>query len=313
MHCTSKVIWLIVALMSTSTNFFPVAVVTGQQEEAVTVKESMDVLGRRFVTDKVTFHHYEYFYPLFLERWRDKPIKMLEIGYLLGCSFKMWEKYFPYGDIYAIEKDSAHDKNPPKNLINGVDQSDVNHLEKVLENKKLTRQLDLIVDDGSHIPQHQIISFEYLFYNGLKPGGVYIIEDIEMNYWRKGRTYGFLVEYGKESPESLMNILKDMVDVVNRHFESPHSQHTSRFGKNIDKMICGIYFGHNAVVVSKCTKRERRLRDKKYLNLEYVLGNSTTWHDNHRSDGRWVDGEWIRHKTPAGMRKNKKRSKKVQE
>ena len=47
-------------------------------------------------------------------------------------------------------------------------------LEK-LEGKKV----ELIVDDGSHVPEHQILSFNFLFKNLLSPGSTYIIEDIE--------------------------------------------------------------------------------------------------------------------------------------
>jgi hypothetical protein len=38
---------------------------------------------------------------------------------------------------------------------------------------------DIIVDDGSHNPRHQLESFRLLFEHALKPGGIYFIEDIE--------------------------------------------------------------------------------------------------------------------------------------
>jgi tetratricopeptide (TPR) repeat protein len=37
---------------------------------------------------------------------------------------------------------------------------------------------DIIIDDGSHISEHQIFSFERLF-GSLKPGGLYLVEDIQ--------------------------------------------------------------------------------------------------------------------------------------
>ena len=42
-------------------------------------------------------------------------------------------------------------------------------------------QLDAIVDDASHINWHQIQAFELLF-PCLKPGGIYIVEDIDSSY-----------------------------------------------------------------------------------------------------------------------------------
>lgn len=41
---------------------------------------------------------------------------------------------------------------------------------------------DVIVDDGSHIVHHQMLSFEYLFLNALKPGGLYVIEDLQTSF-----------------------------------------------------------------------------------------------------------------------------------
>ena len=39
-----------------------------------------------------------------------------------------------------------------------------------------------IIDDGSHIPQHQVSTFDLLFRQVLLPGGTYIVEDIETRY-----------------------------------------------------------------------------------------------------------------------------------
>lgn len=58
------------------------------------------------------------------------------------------------------------------------------------------------------------MSFRYLFEHGLKPGGVYIVEDTEMNYWRKGETYGNPTNYGKDHADSLITKFKAFVDVV---------------------------------------------------------------------------------------------------
>jgi hypothetical protein len=41
--------------------------------------------------------------------------------------------------------------------------------------------LDLIVDDGSHLTSHQIKSLE-LLRPKLKPGGIYILEDIHTSF-----------------------------------------------------------------------------------------------------------------------------------
>lgn len=81
--------------------------------------------------------------------------------------------------------------------------------------------MDFIIDDGSHYPDHQLLTFQYFFEHGLKPGGVYIIEDIEQNYWYQGESYGFFHSFGKDHPKSVITVFKKVVDVVNREFANP--------------------------------------------------------------------------------------------
>ena len=54
-------------------------------------------------------------------------------------------------------------------------------------------QFDIIVDDGSHLPWHQLFTFEIMFETWLKPGGLYVIEDVETSYWdgTNPRIYGY--------------------------------------------------------------------------------------------------------------------------
>jgi hypothetical protein len=123
----------------------------------------------------------------------------------------------------------------------------------MLEVKNVDGDLDFIIDDGSHHPEHQITSFIYLFEHGLKPGGIYIIEDIEMNYWLHGETYGQSTRYGRQHAGSFMNRLKDLVDVVNREF-SPVGQgkrFSSSFGPAVDDWVSSVFVGHNCAVVVK--------------------------------------------------------------
>ena len=46
---------------------------------------------------------------------------------------------------------------------------------------------DVIVDDGSHRPDHQQVSLDFLFHH-VKPGGLYFIEDLMSNGLGDGRT-----------------------------------------------------------------------------------------------------------------------------
>ena len=81
-----------------------------------------------------------------------------------------------------------------------ADQSNPDHLEMITG---VVQNAKFIIDDGSHHPVHQLESFQYLFKNLLEPGGIYIIEDIECNYWNpKESIYGYQIGY-------FMQYLKD--------------------------------------------------------------------------------------------------------
>ena len=220
-------------------------------------------------------HGYERYYPLFLERWRDKPIKMLEIGFLQGKSYDMWVQYFPQGEVWAIEKD-GDDEAYPK-MIGNIDQSSREQMAKMLSDKGLEGKLNFIIDDGSHHPAHQDISFRYMFVHGLKPGGVYIVEDTEMNYWRQGDTYGHKTAYGKDHPDSMLTKFKAFVDVANNEFSPKNRPYRSVFGDEIDEWISGIFFGHNCAIVLKATEDEQeRFLRRKYRYVKNLDAPGTT-------------------------------------
>ena len=69
------------------------------------------------------------------------------------------------------------------------DQSNINDLINVVNQ---IPKCDIIIDDGSHVPEHQLKTFYYLFENLLKDGGTYVIEDVECSYWKPSdKIYGY--------------------------------------------------------------------------------------------------------------------------
>ena len=70
--------------------------------------------------------------------------------------------------------------------------------------------IDVVIDDGSHISQHVIKSFEIL-YPMLNPGGLYFIEDLHTSYWPN---YGG----GLRRKNSSIEYLKHLVDYLNSEY-----------------------------------------------------------------------------------------------
>lgn len=58
----------------------------------------------------------------------------------------------------------------------GVDQADREHLTRILDDEFGPAELDVVIDDASHLLVPTIASFEVLFPR-LRPGGLYVIED----------------------------------------------------------------------------------------------------------------------------------------
>jgi predicted O-methyltransferase YrrM len=130
-------------------------------------------------TDKNSeYHGYADKYDFYFNHLRDKNIKMLEIGILKGSSIRMWDRYFSNAQINAIDINPDCKKHEKENVkIYICDQSNIDFLNKHF----CDSEFDIIIDDGSHIPKHQIASFEFLF-KKLKPSGLYVIEDLHTSY-----------------------------------------------------------------------------------------------------------------------------------
>ena len=101
---------------------------------------------------------------------------VINYGYKTGNSLKCWNEYFPSATIYGIDIYEHNDLNTENIIIFKADQSNESDLTNILE--KINGSLDIIIDDGSHLGEHQLFSF--LFLNKwLSRDGIYVIEDIQ--------------------------------------------------------------------------------------------------------------------------------------
>lgn len=128
--------------------------------------------GIKYKTDKLTHHGYNRFYDMFLVPLINKDITLLEVGVDASRSLKMWNDMFKNGKIYGMDINLEF-KHPKGEVYKG-DQSNKKDLRRIY---KLIRTADVIIDDGSHLHNHQMITFNTL-YQHVKSGGYYIIEDV---------------------------------------------------------------------------------------------------------------------------------------
>jgi cephalosporin hydroxylase len=164
-------------------------------------------VGRKIYFNTDT-HSYYYHYANYLNNRRLSAKKVLEIGVYQGHSMLLWNDYFPNAEIVGVDIDLNQEwlgdtpvdicKNKERITLIEADGTD----KKVANDiGKKYGKFDIIVDDGSHHPTHQILSLLY-FLPYLKKDGIYIVEDIiikeQKNYlenYKEGSDVGLFEEF----------------------------------------------------------------------------------------------------------------------
>lgn len=130
--------------------------------------------------------------PSFAENFPDTCRSMLEIGIANGLSADIWNEF--YGDdvldLHYIDLFINPEFVSPRWCRNRGfvphigSQADLSFLGTIKD------LFSLILDDGSHVAYHMIVSFKALFFNNLLNGGIYIISDCHCNkeeyFWGEG-------------------------------------------------------------------------------------------------------------------------------
>lgn len=147
---------------------------------------------------------------------------LLEIGAAKGASALMWRDYYPDCDIHILDLFLNPDFVSVKwcrerfFVPHQGDQGDLKTLSSIQD------QFEVIIDDGSHRADHQLISFKHLFLNNLRTRGVYAIEDCHCNrlpfYWGDG-----FVTMFEFTALSMFNHFKATGEIVNPYFNKGES------------------------------------------------------------------------------------------
>ena len=139
---------------------------------------------------------------------RESALSMLEVGVQNGGSLEIWSRYFPHAQAIVgcdVNPDCARLAfgDPRIRLVIG----NVNSPEALRAIRSHCASFDIILDDGSHLPRDIVFTF-LNYFPALKPGGLYLIEDLHCSYWPKWG--GGIVKQN-----SAYAFLKLLVDLVN--------------------------------------------------------------------------------------------------
>lgn len=151
------------------------------------------IANKVFLTDKGgvfgSAHRFTEFYNNVFEeiynicKYENRKVNILEIGVSNGCSLLMLNDFFNENcNIIGFDIDDNVINN--FNTIHGTDsmrvlkcdQSNINELENFM-NEYSDIKFDIIIDDGSHVYSHQMISL-YVLSKMLNKNGIYVLEDL---------------------------------------------------------------------------------------------------------------------------------------
>lgn len=141
----------------------------------ISARNPLEELGEKHEPTK-RYHNYLQHYWMHFRDIRFDVRKVCEIGVQTERSLRMWEEFFPNATIYGIDIDEEcrrYEGGRRKIFIG--DQSDAGFIGAMLG--EIGGGLDIVIDDGSHLPEHQLKSFELLF-PALNSHGIYVVEDV---------------------------------------------------------------------------------------------------------------------------------------
>jgi hypothetical protein len=183
------------------------------------------------------WRHYFDIYHRHLEKFIGKEVNIVEVGIFSGGSLGMWREYFgPKCHIYGIDIEPACKcyENESTTVVIG-DQEDRGFWKKTLNE---IPPIDILIDDGGHMPNQQRVTLEETL-PYIKPGGVYICEDIH------GIGNGFstfasglasqLNSFSSNKPTQIQKVIHSMhfypfLTVIEKHYSNPDSFSAPKHG-----------------------------------------------------------------------------------
>jgi hypothetical protein len=205
---------------------------------------SLDEIGLRTGTDKASDRHgYLLAYENIVGHLRNEKFQLVEIGIFKGASVRMWEAFFQRADILGVDYHAEYlketylkDAGARIKVVVG-DQGSPEFL------SRFAAEIDplIIVDDGSHIWEHQINTFRALF-GVLRPGGFYFLEDIQTSFGAK-----YIEHYGRGYHESAFDYMDGIAEgIVAAKFAEPARDDFETYcRKNIESLT---YVKHGIIV-----------------------------------------------------------------
>ena len=169
----------------------------------------MSIWSDFLTNDQRLIHKWTHYMPAYerhFARFVNRPLTFIEIGCGQGGSLQMWKRYLgPFAQIVGIDIDLACKQFEEEQIeIRIGDQSDEQFLARLLAE---FGSPDIVLDDGSHMMNHVVTTFQFL-YPRLEKNGVYMVEDLHTAYWQE---YGG----GLRREGTFIELCKNLLDELN--------------------------------------------------------------------------------------------------
>lgn len=198
------------------------------------------------------YMHYFDVYERYFKKYRGKKVTVLEIGVAHGGSLQMWKEYF--GDDALIcgvdikpECKKLEEKNTKIFIGSQSDKEFLRHL------KTQIPPIDILIDDGGHKMDQQIITFNELFEH-IKDDGIYLCEDLHTSYWD---THGG----GFKRDGTFIEYSKNFIDYLNAY----HSKDKGLKVNNFTNAVKAIHYYTSMIVIEK--EKKEKLTSMKTGNM----------------------------------------------
>ena len=195
--------------------------------------------------------------------YRDKPVRFLEIGIQNGGSLEIWAKYFAKATALIgcdINPDCAHLRYEDSRIA--VIVGDANSPDVSEQIFQKSSQLDIIIDDGSHMSGDIVKSFAQYFPR-IADGGLFVVEDLHCSYWAS-------FDGGLFDPYASISFFKRLADVISHeHWGVPKQRadilrgifkkYDCEIGEETLSQVHSVHFVNSMCVVKKCQPADNGL------------------------------------------------------
>ena len=224
----------------------------------------------------IKWNNYFSIYEEVLKKYKNKKIKLLEVGIGDGGSLFMWKNYFKKGSkIFGIDlNEEAKDLKKYGFDITIGDQSKKLFWKNFFKKNK---KFDILIDDGGHTNLQQITTFMESL-NHINDGGIIVIEDTHTSYMNKK---GFR----NPSKYSFINFSKLIVE--NMHRRNPNLK------KNLSMISNKVYSVEYFDSIIVFNIHSKKCKIAKNLENNKKLRNYFSDFRHRKGKSKTIDNEFL--------------------